>query len=132
MKILKHGKYNGKAVVTCHHCECEFETEYGECSRNDGSPQVWINCPECGEIIILPEEDFQTELSEKEKISRTMNTVGIKIDITCDLCNSVFHVSMQECCRSKFGHLCASCPTCGNHIRLTEKDFQHELSTKEK
>lgn len=61
-----------------------------------------------------------------------MNTAGIKIDITCDLCNSVFHVSMQECNRTKFGYLCASCPTCGNHIRLTEKDFHYELSRKEK
>lgn len=61
-----------------------------------------------------------------------MNTEGIKIDITCDLCNSVFHVSMQDCNWTKFGYLCASCPNCGNHIRLTEKDFQAELSEKEK
>ena len=60
-----------------------------------------------------------------------MNTVGIKIDITCNLCNSVFQVSMQECNRTKFGYLCASCPTCGNHIRLTEKYFQAEPSEKE-
>lgn len=67
MKILKHGKYNRKAVVTCEDCGCEFETEYGECSRDRDSIHVWIDCPECGESIILHEEDFQTELSEKEK-----------------------------------------------------------------
>ena len=67
MKILKHGKYQRKTVVTCHHCGCEFETEYGECLRNNGIPDVWIDCPECGASIILDEQDFQTELSSKEK-----------------------------------------------------------------
>ena len=67
MKVLKHGKYQKKVVVTCDHCGCEFEIKYGECSRNNGSPHVGIECPECGESIILYEEDFQTELSEKEK-----------------------------------------------------------------
>ena len=67
MKILKHGKYQRKTVVTCHHCECEFEAEYGECSRDRDSIHVWIDCPECGESIILDEQDFQHELSRKEK-----------------------------------------------------------------
>lgn len=67
MKILKHGNHYRKVVVTCKGCECEFEIKYGECSQNNGSPYVWIECPECGESIILHEEDFLTELSEKEK-----------------------------------------------------------------
>ena len=45
--------------------------------------------------------------------------------------NKFNHESMQECNRTKFGYLCASCPTCGNHIRLTEKYFQAEPSEKE-
>lgn len=129
MKILKHGKYNRKAVVTCEDCGCEFEVEYGECSGTH-LDYVFIDCPECGNSIIVDEKNFQTELSEKEKISRTMNTVGIKIDITCDLCNSVFFVSIQDCNKTKDGFFCASCPNCGNHIRLSEKNFQTELSEK--
>ena len=67
MKILKHGKYKRKTVVTCHHCECEFEAEYGECSRDRDSIHAWIDCPECGESIIKQEKDFLPEPSEKEK-----------------------------------------------------------------
>ena len=67
MKILKHGKYQRKKVVTCHHCGCEFEAEYGECSRDRDTFMFWIDCPECGESIILDEQDFQDELSSKEK-----------------------------------------------------------------
>ena len=80
MKVLKHGNHYRKAVVTCEECGCVFEAEYGECSRDRDSihswgecswyrdtHHVWIDCPECGEAIILDENDFQTELSEKEK-----------------------------------------------------------------
>lgn len=66
MKILKHGKYHRKAVVTCHHCGCEFKIEYGECLRNNGSPHVGIDCPECGESIILHEEIFSTNYPRKK------------------------------------------------------------------
>ena len=69
MKILKHGKYQRKTVVTCNHCGCEFEAEYGECSRDRYSIYGWIDCPECGESIILYEQDFQHELCEKESES---------------------------------------------------------------
>lgn len=62
MKILKHGSYHRKAVVTCEECGCEFEVLPSECTKF-----LEIECPECGESIILHEEYFLHELSEKEK-----------------------------------------------------------------
>lgn len=67
MKVLKHGKFHCKAVVTCPECECEFETWYRECDQSKYLDFRWATCPECGESILLQKKDFLPELSEKEK-----------------------------------------------------------------
>ena len=62
MKVLKHGNHYRKAVVTCENCGCEFEVLPSECTEF-----LEIDCPKCNKYILLDENDFQTELSEKEK-----------------------------------------------------------------
>lgn len=66
MKILKHGKYQKKVVVTCPECECEFEAQYEECLQDVDNLYVWIDCPECGKSILLHTEDFQVRPFKKE------------------------------------------------------------------
>lgn len=66
MKILKHGTYHRKAVVTCKRCGCEFEISKTECDNNEWENLWNTTCPECGYYIVLGNNDFHTELSEKE------------------------------------------------------------------
>ena len=66
MKVLKHGNYYRKTVVTCKECGCVFEILQKECDKTEWENWWDTTCPECGYYIVLGNNDFHTELSEKE------------------------------------------------------------------
>lgn len=68
MKIIKHGKFANKVIVTCEECGCEFTIHLSECEKSKDPDFYWATCPECvNESILLKKKDFQTELYKKEK-----------------------------------------------------------------
>lgn len=68
MEILEHGLHYGFVIVNCS-CFCKFKILKGECEIevSYGDNIYTAKCPECGRTHTLYEEDFQTELSGKEK-----------------------------------------------------------------
>lgn len=65
MQVLKHGKYY--RIATCRKCDCEFQFNKKEIKnyfRIDDAfgyyiDYDYIECPECGEQIILEERSVE-------------------------------------------------------------------------
>lgn len=56
-----------------------------------------------------------------------------KAVVTCEYCGCEFEVLQSECNKPEWSRLWEiDCPECNNYILLGKKDFQTELSEKEK